>query len=96
MGTYKQSCPSSSTSAWLLNKQGVIAPAATIWIVTSNGISSYFLPGLQCESVVGIAGHDQDVPKLSNNVPYDPFKVDIFTIGNVIHSELQAVGFSLI
>ena len=56
------------------------------------GISSYFPPGLQRELVLGIAGRDQDVPELSNNVPYDPFKVDIFTIGNVIRGEFQAVG----
>ena len=57
------------------------------------GISSYFPPGSRREPVLGIAGRDQDVPELSNNVPYDPFKVDIFTIGNVIRGELQAVGF---
>jgi hypothetical protein len=57
------------------------------------GISSYFPPGSRRELVVGIAGRDQDVPELSNDVPYDPFKVDIFTIGNVIRGEVQAVGF---
>jgi hypothetical protein len=57
------------------------------------GISSYFPPGSRRELVVGTAGRDQDVPELSNNVPYDPFKVDIFTIGNVLRGEFQAVGF---
>ena len=57
------------------------------------GISSYFPPGSQRELVLGIAGRDQDVPELFNSVPYDPFKVDIFTIGNVIRGEVQAVGF---
>ena len=57
------------------------------------GISSYFPPGSQRELVLGIAGRDQDVPELSNDVPYDPFKVDIFTIGNVLRGEFQAVGF---
>ena len=57
------------------------------------GISSYFPPGLQRELVVGIAGRDQDVPELSRNVPYDPFKVDIFSIGNVLRGEFQAVRF---
>jgi hypothetical protein len=56
------------------------------------GISSYFPAGSNRELVLGIAGRDQDVPELSNNVPYDPFKVDIFTIGNVLRGELQAVG----
>ena len=57
------------------------------------GISSYFPPGSQRELVVGIASRDRDVPELSNSVPYDPFKVDIFTIGNVIRGEFQTVGF---
>ena len=57
------------------------------------GISSYFPAGSQRELVLGIAGRDQDVPELSNNVPYDPFKVDIFTVGNVLRLEFQTVGF---
>ena len=57
------------------------------------GISSYFPAGSQRELVLGIAGRDQDVPELSKVVPYDPFKVDIFTIGNVLRGEFQAVGF---
>ena len=56
------------------------------------GISSYFPAGEERKPVLGIAGRDQDVPELSNNVPYDPFKVDIFTIGNVLRGEFQAVG----
>ena len=59
------------------------------------GISSYFAPGSQRELVVGIAGRDQDVPELSRNVPYDPFKVDIFSVGNVLRGEFQAVGFQV-
>ncbi|KAN0131631.1 Protein kinase-like domain containing protein [Lactarius tabidus] len=47
------------------------------------GISSYFPPGSQERLVLGTEGRDQDVPELSDEVPYDPFKVDIFTIGNV-------------
>jgi hypothetical protein len=57
------------------------------------GISSYFPAGSQRELVVARAGRDQDVPELSDTVPYDPFKVDIFTIGNVLRCELQDVCF---
>ncbi|KAI9507602.1 kinase-like domain-containing protein [Russula earlei] len=53
------------------------------------GISSYFPAGEQRQLVLGRAGRDQDVPELSNTVPYDPFKVDIFTIGNVLRCEFQ-------
>jgi len=48
------------------------------------GISSYIPPGSQTVLVLGTVGRDQDVPELSDEVPYDPFKVDIFTIGNVL------------
>ncbi|EPQ58922.1 hypothetical protein GLOTRDRAFT_109463 [Gloeophyllum trabeum ATCC 11539] len=33
--------------------------------------------------VVGGKGRDQDVPELSWTTPYDPFKVDIFTLGHL-------------
>ena len=80
-----------------LNDKKTIAPrisrleAGVQYYFVDYGISSYFPPGSQRELVVGIAGRDQDVPELSNNVPYDPFKVDIFTIGSVLRSEFQAV-----
>jgi hypothetical protein len=57
------------------------------------GISSYFPAGSQIQPVLGLAGRDQDVPELSDVVPYDPFKVDIFTVGNVLRRELQSVRF---
>jgi hypothetical protein len=57
------------------------------------GISSYFPAGSQRELVLGTAGRDRDVPELSNSVPYDPFKVDIFTVGNELRGEFQAVSF---
>jgi hypothetical protein len=57
------------------------------------GISSYFPAGEpQPHRVVGLDGRDQDVPELSNEVPYDPFKVDIFTIGNVFLREFCDVS----
>ena len=40
-------------------------------------------PGL----VTGRAGRDQDPPELSLTVPYDPFKLDIFIIGNMFKQE---------
>lgn len=51
------------------------------------GISSYFPTESGPRMVLGRDGRDQDVPELSDEVPYDPFKVDIFTIGNVLGLE---------
>ncbi|KAI0773748.1 kinase-like domain-containing protein [Fomes fomentarius] len=47
------------------------------------GISTLFTPEETNRMVTGWAGLDRDVPELSNDVPYDPFKVDIFILGNL-------------
>ncbi len=48
------------------------------------GISSYFRPDSFSRLVVGSSGLDQEPPELSRIVPYDPFKLDVFLIGNLI------------
>jgi hypothetical protein len=55
-------------------------------------ISSYFPEGTERQLVLGLSGCDQDVPELSDEVPYDPFKVDIFTIGNILRREFVVVS----
>jgi hypothetical protein len=57
------------------------------------GISSYFPTESEPHLVFGRDGRDQDVPELSDDVSYDPFKVDIFTIGNVLRCEFCNVSF---
>jgi len=61
------------------------------------GISSYFPPGQPRALVTGRSGLDQDVPELSDTVPYEPFAVDIFIVGNTLRKEFEAkfsnVGF---
>ena len=42
--------------------------------------------------VVGSLGRDRDVPELSDTVPYDPFKVDIFTVGNIFKTVFLEVS----
>ena len=37
--------------------------------------------------VTGFFGRDQEPPELSNPDPYDPFKLDIFIIGNMFRQE---------
>jgi hypothetical protein len=54
------------------------------------GLSSRFLPG-EAHLVVGLKGRDHDVPELSNTHPYDPFKVDIFIIGNLLLKDFHQV-----
>ncbi len=46
--------------------------------------------------VVGGYGRDQDVPELSFDVPYDPFKLDIFILGNMFRRQICNVSHSCI
>lgn len=56
------------------------------------GISVYIPEALRPKLVTGILGRDQDPPELSETVPYDPFKLDIFIIGNMFKREFYQVG----
>ncbi|KZV74071.1 kinase-like protein [Peniophora sp. CONT] len=48
------------------------------------GISSHFPSGTEEPRVTGVAGRNQAVPELSRTVPYDPFKVDVFSVGTLL------------
>ena len=56
------------------------------------GISVHIPEALRPKMVTGILGRDQDPPELSETVPYDPFKLDIFIIGNMFKREFYQVG----
>ena len=62
------------------------------------GISVYIPPDVHPKLALGVLGRDQEVPELSNEFPYDPFKVDIFIIGNLLRRmfyEVMGVNLSL-
>jgi len=48
------------------------------------GISVHFPTTTEPKLIVGDDGRDQEVPELSETVPYDPFEVDVFIIGNLL------------
>ncbi|KAI0829362.1 kinase-like domain-containing protein [Trametes gibbosa] len=54
---------------------------------TDFGISSRFSAQDDNRFVVGREGLDKSVPELSNDVPYDPFKVDVYILGNVFKGQ---------
>lgn len=56
------------------------------------GISSWFHADEHERLVLGTDGLDKDVPELSDEVPYDPFKVDIFVLGNMFRKNFTAVS----
>ncbi len=53
------------------------------YYITDYGISSHFPDTSTPCLVTGLDAQDRDVPELSDDVPYNPFAVDIFTLGNV-------------
>ncbi|EIM91026.1 uncharacterized protein STEHIDRAFT_72737 [Stereum hirsutum FP-91666 SS1] len=56
------------------------------------GISSSFSPSdTEPKLVLGEDGIDQEVSELSDTVPYDPFKVDVFIMGNVFRRNFYDV-----
>lgn len=56
------------------------------------GIASHLPQGRTPRLVLGRDGLDQSVPELSFEVPYDPFKVDVFIIGNLLKETFLEVN----
>ena len=55
------------------------------------GISVQVAEGEPQKSTVGALGRDREPPELSARIPYDPFKLDIFIIGNMLKQEFCEV-----
>lgn len=49
-----------------------------------------FRPG-ESQLIEGFGGRDGDVPELAHHQPYDPFKLDVYTAGNVFYKEFYKV-----
>ena len=66
-------------------------PGGVQYYFIDFGLSSKFEDG-EPRSVVGGDALDQEVPELSDLIPYDPFPVDIFTLGNIFHKYFLSVS----
>ena len=53
------------------------------YYVIDFGLSTLFDDSAKSRLVTGGRAQDGDIPELSNTVPYDPFLVDVFTLGNL-------------
>jgi len=62
---------------------------------TDFGISTHFKDPSQPHLVTGIHGQDQEVPELSDTVPYNPFKTDVYILGDVYKTCLTDVYSNL-
>ena len=79
--------PDAVTPAWPISR----AKAGVRYYYVDFGIS-VFIPPNQPKLVTGILGRDREPPELSSDDPYDPFKLDIFILGNVFRREFHDVG----
>ena len=55
------------------------------------GISVHIAPDATNRRVTGRFGRDQDPPELHSDAEYDPFKLDVFIIGNTLRKEFHKV-----
>ena len=58
------------------------------------GISVHIPPDVYPKLVTGHLGRDQTPPELSTTIPYDPFKLDVYILGNMFKTELLDVRIS--
>lgn len=58
---------------------------------TDFGLSSRFDDDSEPRLVIGNRAQDKEIPELSLTKPYDPFAVDVFTLGNVYRRKLLEV-----
>ena len=79
----------------------IIAPLSRIdhpvrYYIIDFDSSVHFLPG-QSPIIHGLGGRDDDVPELApseRQKPFDHYKLDIFTLGNVFLKDLRQVACS--
>lgn len=63
------------------NRADVIS--SVVYYFTDFGISTYFKDPTKPRLVTGKDCQDKEVPELSDIIPYDPFKTDVFILGNL-------------
>lgn len=64
------------------------------YYIIDFGLSTWFRYRGQNIMSTGVYGQDKTVPELSDTVPYNPFKVDIYQLGGVINKLCDVRDFS--
>lgn len=72
-----------------LNRADV--PSSIRYYFTDFGISSQFTNPSLPRLVTGRHCQDKTVPELSDDEPYDPFRTDVYILGNVYQTRLTDV-----
>lgn len=55
------------------------------------GLAVHVSPEAESKLVTGTDGRDRDPPELQDDKPYDPFKLDVFLIGNLLRRQFYEV-----
>ena len=63
---------------------------------TDFGISTRFEGTETTRLVIRVNGQDDEVPEFSMRVPYDPFAVDVFILGNLFRTQFVGVCCSMV
>ena len=71
------------------------APSPIRYYFIDFGLSSQFSLDETNRLVVGSKGLDGEVPELSDDIPYDPFRLDVFVIGNLFHQRFLKASVTL-
>ena len=61
------------------------------YMIIDFGLSTQFASFEERELVVGRMAQDATIPELSDHYPYDPFAVDVYTLGKVYETEFLEV-----
>ncbi|KAG5637307.1 hypothetical protein DXG03_004522, partial [Asterophora parasitica] len=83
-----------ATSCFLPQGYGYIRPFTRIdhpvrYFIIDFDNSVRFRPG-ESPIVKGLGGRDNDPPELrTTHIPFDHYKLDVFTVGNVIYKEIR-------
>lgn len=88
---YMDSLPDGFTPAKPLSKHGHLVQ----YYYIDFGISVRIAPQKQSKLVTGQDGQDREPPELHRDEPYDPFKLDIFLVGNVLRYSFYQVGLGI-
>jgi serine/threonine protein kinase len=55
------------------------------------GLSRYYPEGNETATALGYLRGFEEIPELSNTIPYDPFKVDIYQLGRTILNVIKVI-----
>ncbi|KAI0356686.1 hypothetical protein OH77DRAFT_225771 [Trametes cingulata] len=81
---HTHSLPDASQYAPVLSRSGV----RITYYLLDFGISTRFTPEDSSRTVLGVDGLEETVPELSNEVPYDPFRTDVYIVGALLRQAL--------